>query len=102
MNDLLSQVSLYAAFEVACEVLTVSKFLEPRDDPSSPHGSPRTIDEAGLFEPDDIESDIQKELESMKSPPASERLFTFVKLDIPCGWWPKHHAWFLIKRLEFD
>lgn len=38
-----------------------------------------------ISDTEDVESSIQKELESMK-PSASSSTFTFVKLDIQCGW----------------
>ena len=39
-----------------------------------------------ISDTEDVESSIQKELESMK-PSASSSAFTFVKLDIQCGWY---------------
>jgi hypothetical protein len=38
-----------------------------------------------ISDTEDVESSIQRELESMK-PSTSSLAFTFVKLDIPCGW----------------
>ena len=38
-----------------------------------------------ISDTEDVESSIQKELEAMK-PSASSSSFTFVRLDIQCGW----------------
>ena len=49
------------------------------------NGPPPVKEGTDISDSEDVESSIQKELESMK-PSASSSTLTFVKLDIQCGW----------------
>ena len=65
--------------------LTLSKYIGDAADIST-NGPAAGKGGADISDTEDVESSIQKELESMK-PSASSSALTFVKLDIQCGWY---------------